>query len=234
MLPLLERIAQDLRYATRAFRQSPGSTFFAGGALALGIAATTAVFSLTEAVLLRPLPYGEPSRLAMVWQDDSAFGFPRNNASPWAFREWQQRNRVFDDMAALSHDSFNITGGGDPEHLAAETVTANFFSVLGVEADIGRTFTPEDGQPGATAALVISSELWVRRFGADPRVVGRELLLNEARYTVVGVMPRGFRFLQPGVDLWVPAQWTPAFIEKRKTDHFLTMVARLRPGMTVE
>ncbi len=233
-LPLLERVVQDLRYAARTFRKSPGFTLFAGGALALGIAATTSVFSIADAVLLRPFPYRDPSRLAMVWQDDSAYGFPRNNGSPWAFQQWKQHNRVFDDMAALTHDFFNLTGHGDPEHLSADTVTPNFFSVLGVDADIGRTFTPDDGRPGTTAALVISYGLWVRRFGADPHVIGQDLLLNGARYTVVGVTPRGFRFLDPAVDLWVPAQWTTAFIESRKTDHFLTMVARLRPGITVQ
>ncbi|MBZ5597189.1 MAG: ABC transporter permease [Acidobacteriia bacterium] len=232
-LPRLDQVAQDLRYATRMFRKSPGFTLFAGAALALGIAATTAVFSIANAVLLRPLPYRDPSRLVMVWQDDTPYGFPRNNGSPWAFQQWKQSNHVFDDMAALTHDSLNLTGHGNPEYLHTDTVTPNFFSVLGVNAAVGRTFTADDGRPGAPLALVMGYGLWVRRFGADPQLIGQDLLLNGAKYTVVGVMPRGFQFLDPAVDLWVPAQWTPEFIESRKTDHFLTMVARMRSGISV-
>jgi len=231
-LPLLERVAQDLRYALRMFRKSPGFTVFAGAALALGIGATSAVFNIANAVLLRPLPYRDPSRLVMLWQDDTAYGFPRNNVSPWAFEQWRKRNQVFAGMAALTHDSFNLVGGGDPEYLHADTVTPNFFSVLGAGPALGRTFRADDGRPGAPLTTVLSYGLWVRRFGAQPQVMGQELLLNGAKYTVAGVMPRGFQFLDPEVDLWVPAQWTSAFIEDRKSDHFLTVVARLGPGIT--
>lgn len=152
--------------------------------------------------------------------------------SPWAFEQWRKRNQVFAGMAALTHDSFNLVGGGDPEYLHADTVTPNFFSVLGVGPALGRTFTADDGRPGAPLTTVLSYGLWVRRFGSQPRVVGQELLLNGAKYTVAGVMPRGFQFLDPEVDLWVPAQWTSSFIEDRKSDHFLTVVARLGPGIT--
>src|ERR1043166_5712126 len=140
---------QDLRYALRQSRRSPGFTLFAGMALALGIAATTAVFSVMDTVLLRPLSYRDPSRLVMIWQDDSNFGFPRNNPTPFAFTQWKERNRVFEDMAALKHDSLNLTGHGAPEYLHADTVTANFFSVLGVNPVRGRTFSANDGDPGA-------------------------------------------------------------------------------------
>jgi predicted permease len=230
-LPLLERVAQDLRYAPRMFRKSPGFTLFAGAALALGIGATSAVFNIADAVLLRPLPYHQPSRLVMLWQDDTAYGFPHNNPSPWAFEQWRKRNQVFEDMAALTHDSVNLTGQGNPEYLHADTVTPNFFSVLGVAPALGRTLTADDGRPGTPLTAVLSYGLWVRRFGGQRRVVGQDLLLNGAKYTVAGVMPRGFQFLDPEVDLWVPAQWTSDYIE-RKTDHFLTAVARLRPGIT--
>ena len=233
-LPWLDRLGQDLRYAARMFAKAPGFTLFAGAALALGIGATTAVFSVADAVLLRPLPYRDPSRLVMVWQDDTAFGFPKNNGSPWAFQQWKQRNHVFDDMAALTHDSFNLIGRGDPEHLLANTVTPNFFGVLGVEPAAGRTFSNDDGRAGQPLTTVLSYGLWVRRFGADPGIVGQDLLLSGAKYTVIGVMPRGFRFLDPAIDMWVPAQWTPRFIEDRKTDHFLTMVARVRAGVSVQ
>ena len=226
-------LIQDLRYALRQLRKSPAFTLFAGAALALGIAATTAVFSVTDAVLLRPLSYHDPSRLVMIWQDDSNFGFPRNNPTPVAFTQWKERNRVFEDMAALRHDSLNLIGHGTPEYLHTDTVTANFFSVLGVNPGRGRTFSTDDGRPGAPLTVVLSYALWVRRFGADPQIVGQDLLLSGAKYTVIGVMPRGFRFLDPRIDAWVPWQWTSQFIESEKTSHFLTMVGRLKGGISV-
>jgi predicted permease len=224
---------QDLRYALRQSRRSPGFTLFAGMALALGIAATTAVFSVMDTVLLRPLSYRDPSRLVMIWQDDSNFGFPRNNPTPFAFTQWKERNRVFEDMAALKHDSLNLTGHGAPEYLHADTVTANFFSVLGVNPVRGRTFSTNDADPGAPLTAVLSYGLWVRRFGADPQIVGQDLLLSGAKYTVIGVMPRGFRFLDPKIDAWLPSQWTSQFIESEKTSHSLTMVGRLKSGISV-
>jgi len=232
-LPLLDRMRQDLHYAVRMFRKAPGFTLFAGAALALGIGGTSAVFNIADAVLLRPLPYGEPSRLVMLWQDDTTYGFPRNNPSPVAFDLWQKHNQAFQGMAALTHTSFNLLGQGAPEYLHADTVTANFFSVLGVMPALGRTFTADDGRPGAPPTAVLSYGIWVRRFGAQPRVVGQNLLLNGAKYTVAGVMPREFQFLDPEVDLWVPAQWTSDYIEARKTDHFLKVVARLRAGVSL-
>src|SRR5438874_5987134 len=230
---LMSGLLQDLRYALRQLRKSPAFTLFAGAALALGIAATTAVFSVTDAVLLRPLSYRDSSRLVMIWQDDSNFGFPRNNPSPFAFTQWKERNHVFEDMAALMHDSLNLTGHGDPEYLQTDTVTANFFSVLGVNPGRGRTFSNDDGRPGAPLTVVLSYGLWVRRFGSEPQIVGQDLLMSGAKYTVIGVMPRGFRFLDPEIDTWVPSQWTSKFIDDRKNDHFLTIVGRLKPGISV-
>ena len=226
-------LLQDLRYALRQLRKSPGFTLFAGAALALGIGATTAVFSIADAVLLRPFSYRDPSRLVMIWEDDTAYGFPRNNGSPFAFTQWKERNHVFEDMAALTHDSLNLIGHGAPEYLHTDSVTPNFFSVLGVDAGRGRTFTSDDGRPGAPLTVVLSYGLWVRSFGADPHLVGQELLLSDAKYTVIGVMPASFRFLDPEVDVWRPSQWTSDYIDHRKNDHFLTMVGRLKPGISI-
>ncbi|HYT75084.1 MAG TPA: ABC transporter permease, partial [Vicinamibacterales bacterium] len=232
-LPLLDQLAQDLRYTTRMFVKAPGFTLFAGAALALGIGATTAVFNVADAVLLRPLPYSDPSRLVVVWQDDTAFGFPHNNSNPWMFLQWKQRNHGFEDMAAVSRGSFNLTGSSDPEYLQAHIVTANLFRLLGIDPAVGRTFNADDGRVGQPATVVLSYGFWVRRFGADSGTVGRDLVLNGAKYTVVGVMPSGFQFVDPAIDIWVPAQWTPELIESRKFDHFLTIVARLRPGVSL-
>ncbi|HET9409726.1 MAG TPA: ABC transporter permease [Candidatus Sulfotelmatobacter sp.] len=229
----MTEIVQDVRYALRQLRKNPGFTIVAVLTLALGIGANTAIFSVVDAVLLRPFGYRDPSRLVMLWEDDTAYGFPRNNGSPFAFTQWKERNRVFDDIAALTHDSLNLSGYGTPEYLHTDTVTPNFFSVLGVNAAQGRTFTADDGQSGAPLTVVLSYGLWVRTFGADPRIIRQDLLLSGAKYKVIGVMPRGFRFLDPEVDTWVPSQWTPDFINSRMNDHFLTIVGRLRPAVTV-
>src|SRR6266568_5874535 len=177
-LPLLDQLAQDLRYTTRMFVKAPGFTLFAGAALALGIGATTAVFNVADAVLLRPLPYSDPSRLVVVWQDDTAFGFPHNNSNPWMFLQWKQRNHGFEDMAAVSRGSFNLTGSSDPEYLQAHIVTANLFRLLGIDPAVGRTFNADDGRVGQPATVVLSYGFWVRRFGADSGTVGRDLVLN--------------------------------------------------------
>ena len=233
-LPLVERLGQDVRYALRMFRKSPGFTLFAGAALALGIGGSTAVFSVANAVLLRPLPYKDPARLVSVWVDDTPFGFPRNNGTPWNYMQWRERNHVLDDIAALTFESVNLTGSGNPERLESKTVTANFFSVLGVPAALGRTLVQQDGVPGTPLAAVISHGLWVRRFGSDPQIIGKDLVLDGAKYTVVGVMPANFHFLDRTTEIWTPAQWTPKFLHDRQTSHFLTMVARLKPGVSVE
>lgn len=242
-LPLFDRLAQDMRFAVRMFAKSPGFTLFAGAALALGIGATTAVFSVADRVLIRPLPYRDPSRLVMVWQDDTAFGFPRNNPTPWTFTEWRARNHVFEDMAAISHTSLNLLGHGEPENLRATTVSPRFFQVLGVQAAAGRTFVDDDGRPGAPRTAVLSYSLWTRRFGADPAVVGQVINLSGTPYSVVGIMPRGFQYVDPQccgpasdsaqqIDLWIPTQWTREFVQANQTSHFLKIVGRLRTGIT--
>jgi putative ABC transport system permease protein len=232
-LPLIDRFAQDVRFAVRMFAKAPGFTLFAAAALALGIGATTAVFTVAYTVLIRPLPYRDPSRLVMVWQDDTAYGFPSNNPTPWTYSEWRSRSHVFDDMAAVSRGSLNLIGQGEPENLRAETVSPSFFRVLGVDAPAGRTFADGDGQPGAPLTAVLSYSLWQRRFGGDPATIGRTIDLSDAAYTVVGVMPRGFQFVDADVDVWTPTQWTGQFIQANNTAHFLTIAARLHPGVTI-
>lgn len=232
-LPFVDRVAQDLRFALRMFAKAPGFTLFAGAALALGIGATTAVFSIADTVLIRPLPYRDASRLVMIWEDDTKDGSPQNNGSPFAFEKWKERNPVLEDMAALTRGSFDLVGQGAPQYLLANTVTANFFNVLGVAPAAGRTFHEQDGESGAPLTAVLSYGLWKESFGGDPAVIGRDIILSGAKYTVIGVMPRGFRFIDP-IDIWVPTHWTPAFAQENKDDHFLTMVGRLRADKSLE
>src|SRR5467141_4245284 len=193
-LAMLETIWQDLRYAARVLRKSPGFAFFAITVLALGIAANTAIFSIADAVLLRPLPYRDAGRLVMVWEDGSSYGFPQDTPAPGNFSDWKTRNHVFTDTAAYSQDGLNLTADGSPEQLTAGAVSANLFSVLGVSPSLGRDFRPEDNVPGAAGVAILSDGLWLRRLGGNPEIVGQEVRLNGEKYTIVGVMPRAFLY----------------------------------------
>lgn len=230
-LPVVERIAQDARFAVRRFIKAPAFSLFVVMTLALGIGATAAVFGLADAVLLKPFPYPDPDRLVTIWEDDSAYGFPQNRISPFVFLQWTPRNHVFDDAAALTESSVNLTGSGTPEFLHAHRVTTNFFSVLGVRPLTGRAFVAADGEPGHPLTVVLSHGLWVRRFGSDPRIIGQDVQLNDARSTVIGVMGPDFQFLDSRIDVWLPSQWTGDYVERRKTDHFLITLGRLKPGV---
>jgi putative ABC transport system permease protein len=187
----LENLLNDVRYGLRMLRKSPSFTFFAVAVLALGISANSAIFSIADAVLVRPLPYRDANRLVMIWEDASAYGFPKDTPAPGNFSDWRTRNQVFDDVAATGFGgSFNLTGEGLPEKLTGREVTANLFSVLGVTPELGRDFRPEDDVPGATPVTILSRGLWLRRFGGDPQILGKEISLNYEKCTVIGVMKR--------------------------------------------
>jgi putative ABC transport system permease protein len=223
---------QDLRYAARILRNSPGFTAAVVLTLALSIGANTAIFSVVNAVLLRPLPFRNPDRLVMVWEDLSFMGFPQNTPAPANFVDWKTRNRVFEDMAAMHGDLMSLTGDGQPEEVEVKIVTANFFPLLGIRPLAGRTFLPEDERPGAAHAVLLSRSLWARRYGANPEVIGKAILLNGEKYTVLGVLPSGFDF-PDRVDVWVPLAFS-AEQWRQRSNHFLEVVARLREGVTVE
>lgn len=228
----MQTLLQDLRYGARMLLARPGFTTIAVLTLALGIGANTAIFSLVDAVLLRPLPFREPERLAIVWEDATSIGFPRNTPAPANFADWKSQNRVFEDMAALNWQGYNLTEDGEPERVEAQAVTANFFSLLGVKPELGRPFSQEEDQPGRNSVVLVSHGLWQRRFGGDPALVGREILLNGQKRTVVGVMPAGFQFLGKDTGLWVPIAFSPGQLANRN-GHYLTVVARLKPGVTI-
>src|SRR6202047_3905040 len=228
----LETAWQDLKYAARVLRKSPAFTVFAVVILALGIVANTAIFSIADAVLLRPLPYRDAGRLVMVWEEASTYGFPQDTPAPGNFSDWKARNHVFEDVAAYSWDDLNLTGDGNPEQLTADEVSSNLFSVLGVSPAAGRDFRPEDGLPGAAGVAILSHWLWLRKFARDPRIVGREMRLNDERYTVIGVMPRGFLYPDRKTELWVPWRFTKGKLSDHGS-HFLNVVARLKPGVSL-
>jgi predicted permease len=220
----------DIRYACRLLVKTPVFTIAAIATLALGIGANTAIFSLVRSVLVRPLPYTNPDELVMVWEDGSRFGFPRNTPAPGNYNDWRVRNRSFVDMAATrGGTNASLTLDGPPEQVLGRSVTVNFFSVLGVTPQLGRAFTAGDAQ--GAQVVIISDALWRRRYGSDPGIVGRSIVMNDVRHEVVGVAPKGFGFLARDVDYWIPMRLPPG---NTRTAHFLTVVARLKPGVAVD
>lgn len=228
----MESLIKDIRYGVRSLLKHPGFTCIAVLTLALGIGANTAIFSVVNAVLLRMLPFREPDRLVMVWEDASLAGFPRNTPAPANYADWKSQNQVFEEMAALDQRSFNLTGDGEPEKIEANGVTANFFGLLGIKPILGRVILPEEDKPEANKVVMLSYSLWQQRYGGDRGVVGRELLLNGEKYTVVGVMPAGFQFMESRIGLWVPIAFTSETLTQRGS-HYLIVVARTKPGVTL-
>jgi predicted permease len=221
----------NLRYTIRQSMKNPGFFAVAIAALALGIGANTAIFSAVDAVLLKALPYAQPDRLMVVWEDASFIGFAFNTPAPANYLDWRAQNRVFTDMAATRFVTASLTGDGQPEQLSGKKVTPNFFDVLGVQPAVGRPFTAEEDKAQSPVA-VLSYNLWRRRFGGDESIVDREILLNGIQTKVVGVMPRDFFFSdRKNSDYWVPMAFTSEQWARRQS-HFLTVVARLKPGVT--
>jgi putative ABC transport system permease protein len=229
----VENLLKDIRYGLRMLRKSPSFTFFAVAVLALGIAANSAIFSIADSVLVRPLPYRDSNRLVMVWEDSSAYGFPKDTPAPGNFADWRSRNQVFEDVAAISNASLNLTGSGNPEDLLGKRATTNLFSVLSVNPALGRDFRPEDDVPGASQVAILSHGLWLRRFGGDPQIIGKEISLNFEKYAVIGVMKRGMQFPDRETELWVPSRFTTQQLTNHG-NHFLQVIARLKPSVSLK
>jgi predicted permease len=224
-------LPQLLRYTFRQFRQHPGFFLVAVAALALGIGANTAIFTAVEALLLRPLPYGDPSRLVIVWEDCSSIGFPHNTPAPANYVDWRAQNNVFTDMAALRYQSASLTGDQAPEQALGGAVTPNFFDVLKAQPILGRIWTKEE-DAAQSKSVVISYSLWQRRFAGDPKIAGHSILMNGQSTVVLGVTPRDFFFPIRDMEYWVPGYFTAKVLAERDS-HFLTVVARLKPGVTL-
>ncbi len=233
----LETAWQDFRYGARMLAKSPTFTVAALLTLALGIGANSAIFSVVNTVLLRPLPYKDPGRLVMIWEDNSRQGFPRNTLPPANFADYREQNHVFEGMAALTGRSFNLTGVGEPERIDGLRVSANLFQILDAQPQLGRVFSIDEDQPATGHVVILSNRLWQRRFNSDPAIVGKTVTLNGEGYTVVGVMPPDFQFhgALPGADdeLLVPIAFSPREAASRG-GHYLNVVARLKPGVTLE
>ncbi|HKG48697.1 MAG TPA: ABC transporter permease [Pyrinomonadaceae bacterium] len=228
----METLLKDIRYGIRGLLKRPGFTVIALITLALGIGANTAIFSVVNAVLLRPLSFQNPEELVIVWEDATFAGFPHNTPAPANYVDWKTQNQSFADMAASHETSFNLTGDGEPERVSAYAATANFFPLLGVQPLLGRSFLAEEDQPGANRVVVLSYSLWQSRYGADRNILNRDILLNGEKHSVVGVMPASFQFFAKDVRLWVPIALDQEDWANRG-GHYLTVVARLKPGMSV-
>lgn len=232
--PILETLGQDLRYGLRQLRGNPGFTAVAVITLALGIGANVAIFGLVNAVLLRPLPYPNPGRLMHVdWLFKNG-DVPSVTGEEYVF--WREHSRVFQSTAAygLFPKGFNLLAGTEPEHVKAWEVSHDFFRTFGVQPFLGRSFTPEEDRPGGTRTVVLSYGLWKQRFGAQRSIVGRSVILDGQSYSVVGVMPKGFRFSLPyapvgNIQAWVPLRLVP---NPNEDGHDYLMVARLKPNVS--
>src|SRR5215213_778153 len=228
----METLFKDIRYGIRGLLKRPGFTVIALITLALGIGANTAIFSVVNAVLLRPLPFQKPEELVIVWEDLAFAGFPHNTPAPANYVDWKTQNQSFVDMAASHETSFNLTGDGEPERVSTYAVTANFFPLLGVQPLLGRSFTPEEDRPGGSKAVVLSYGLWQSHYGGDRNILNREILLNGEKHAVAGVMPASFQFFAADVRVWVPIALAQEDWANRG-GHYLTVVARLKPGVLV-
>jgi putative ABC transport system permease protein len=218
---------QDLKFGARLLWKAPGFAAVALVALALGTGATTAIFSVVDAVLLKPLPFRDPARVLVIWERNPAQNRYKLFVAPANFFEWQKQSRTT-QMAAFQDVRANLTGGpnGDvePEEVRVERVTATFFPILGVQPVVGRTFTDEEDQPGRNVVALISYSLWQRKFGGDPGIVGKSIRLRNLLYPVLGVLPRDFMVTEPGMDVWIPLGLNPA--NATSAPRSLTIIAR--------
>lgn len=224
-------LLQDLRYGARTLRKSPGFTLVAVMALALGIGANTAMFSVVNSVLLRPLPYTEPERLLKLYTSmpqfrDASISYPN-------FLDWQQRSRSFEAMAAYRTTSFNLTGSANPERLRGEMASATMFPVLGIKPIIGRTFSVDEDRKGGAQVAVLTSSYWKTRFGSDPQIIGRTLTLDEKLYTIVGVVPSDNVIFRRTSVIIPIGQWSEPLFWDRSVGMGMRAVGRLKPGISV-
>jgi putative ABC transport system permease protein len=230
----MKTLRQDLRYGVRMLLKSPGFTFVAVISLALGIGANTAIFSVVNGLLLRPLPYPEAEQIVDVWHTPPQESFPgmtRFSVSPANYVDWKAQAQSFEQMAIFQDNGFSLSSGDEPVSVIGAAVSSEFFSVLRTQPKQGRAFLPEEEQVGRNQVVILGYELWQRAFGGNPQLLGQTLKLNSQSYTVIGIMPSGFQF-PPDVDLWVPLAWDEKERATRSIHDYVVM-ARLKADATV-
>lgn len=232
----METFFQDVKFGLRMLAKRPAFTLIAALALALGIGANSAIFTVVNAVLLRPLPYAQADRLVWIWGTNPANNIAEETASAPDYADWKKFSQSFEDMGAFARTSVILTGEGEPERLLGGVVTDGFFSVLGVQTKLGRTFTPEEDLPNAERVVILSEGLWQRKFGSDPQAAGKSITLNGNPTTIVGVLPADFRNPRPDAphaDLWIPFRLNYAQPGTRRSD-YLGVIARLKSGVSID
>ncbi|HEX3085839.1 MAG TPA: ABC transporter permease, partial [Pyrinomonadaceae bacterium] len=231
----MENLIKDIRYAFRAILKRPGFSLIAIITLALGIGANSAIFSVVNGILWRPLPYPRPQQLVMAWTNHQARGGPAQEwFSPPELDDWRAQNQVFSQLSALNNWAPTLTGRAEPESLVGAAVSHDMFNLLGVAPARGRTFLPEEDQPNAANVVILSDDFWRQRFNSDPDIVGKSISLNQDSYQVVGVMPAAFRFpIIPGVQVWrtLRPALNPSCARGCIT---LRAIARMKDNVTIE
>ncbi len=232
----VEDLMQDIRYGLRTLYKSPGFTLVVMITLALGIGATTTLFTVVRSVLLRPLPFKDPARLVRLYEHSSDDKFPYNNVAGGVFAEWRKQSHGFSDLAIISTDAqYNLSGAGGqlPERVSAAECSWNLFRTLGVKPAQGRNFAPEDDRPHATPSVILSWGLWKRRFGGDPSILNHTIHLDAKSYTVLGIMPAWFAYPNQSTQLWTPVYHEESADEMQAPDsHDFVAIGRLKPGVS--
>jgi putative ABC transport system permease protein len=229
---MLEQFFGDLKYGARMLRKNPRFTAVAVLTLAIGIGANTAIFSFVNAILLRPLPYKEPGRLVMVFENFKANGSLQGAVAAPMLGEWRKQSSVFEGLGAVETRGFILTGKERPENARGARLSANIFSLLGVEPFLGRGFVPEEENYGKDRVVLLSYELWQRRFAGDPKIIGQNIALNSEPYVVVGVMPQNTFFPENKTQIWAPLAFSPDDVQQRHA-HRYSVYGRLKPGVTL-
>ncbi|HSS47729.1 MAG TPA: ABC transporter permease, partial [Thermoanaerobaculia bacterium] len=229
----MKSVLQDLRYAGRLLLRSPGFTLLAAITLALGIGANAAIFSVANAVLLKPLPYPDSGRLAIVYSQFPTMKFDHFWVDPVEFTEYRERNQSFSDLGGYRSTFVNVAGRDEPVRVQAAVASAGLLSALGVRPELGHFYTPAEDLPNVEKVVVLGDALWRRAFGADPGILGRRIKVDSQDRTVIGVMPPGFTVGDKRVDAWVPLALDPLKPGNRG-NHYLWLVGRLKPGVSLE
>jgi putative ABC transport system permease protein len=243
----MESVLQDIRHGVRSLIKTPGFTAVAIIVLGLAIGANTAIFTVVNAVLLRPLPYFNSDRLVMLWETNPRFqiGIDTLPVTPGTFMDWQEQSSVFEQVSALGAGHLNLSGSGEPERISGASVSTNFFRTMGIEPKLGRAFQADEEKTGANKVVIVSYALWQRRFGGAEDIVGKPMTLDGESYTIIGVAPEGFQFprahdlpyfvgMSSPTELWRPMTLTDDFINRKRSNHQLSVIARLNRGVTRE
>jgi len=239
-IAFLETLGRDIRYAARVLKAAPTFTLVSLATLALGVGATTAIFTVVNGVILQPLPYPHSDRLVTAWETNPSYNLPGHppgsvSFSPGNYLDLRDRNRSFEQVGAFSTTSYNLTGGAVPDRVKGGLVSAGLFSALGFRPSAGRLFVGSDDSPAAERVAIISHALWMERFGGSAAAIGADIRLDDRGHTIIGVMPAGFRLFDDDVDVWLPLERkiTPENMRWRES-YYLRVIARLKPGTTIQ